>query len=173
MKPKILVVDDEQSIREFLEIMLRKEQYDVSTAEDGEKAQEVLKKKNFDLIISDLQMPKVSGIELLKHVKNNYPDTVFMMITAFGSTESAVEAMKLGAYDYLTKPFNIDEVRILLSNALRSKNLEVENRNLKKVLHHEYQFSNIIGNSEVMHKIFELIRRVSNSPTNVLITGYC
>ena len=171
MKPKILVVDDEQSIREFLEIMLRKEQYDVSTAEDGEKAQEVLKKKNFDLIISDLQMPKVSGIELLKHVKNNYPDTVFMMITAFGSTESAVEAMKLGAYDYLTKPFNIDEVRILLSNALRSKNLEVENRNLKKVLHHEYQFSNIIGNSEVMHKIFELIRRVSNSPTNVLITG--
>src|ERR1035438_2577960 len=110
-KARILVVDDEESIREFLEIMLKKEGYDVTLAEDGKKAQEILKKKSFDMVISDLQMPHVTGIELLKYVKDLNTDVVFMIITAFGTTETAVEAMKLGAYDYITKPFKIDEVR--------------------------------------------------------------
>jgi len=110
-------------------------------------------------------------MELLKHVKDNFPDLLFMMITAFGTTETAVEAMKLGAYDYITKPFKIDEVRIVIGNALKSKNLEVENRVLKKELVKENSFQNIIGNSESMHRIFELVRRVSMAPTNVLITG--
>lgn len=171
MKARILVVDDEESIREFLEIMLKKEGYEITLAEDGQKAKDLLTKKSFDMIISDLQMPHVTGIELLKHVKDNYPDIVFMMITAFGTTENAVEAMKMGAYDYITKPFKIDEVRLNIMNALRSKNLEVENRVLKKELTKEYSFQNIIGNSEAMHGIFELIRRVSQTPTNVLITG--
>jgi len=171
MKPRILVVDDEESIREFLEIMLKKEGYEVTSAEDGAKAKEVLQKKTFDMIISDLQMPNVNGIELLKHTRESYPETVFMMITAFGTTENAVEAMKMGAYDYLTKPFKIDEVRINIANALRSKNLEVENRVLKKEMQREYTFQNMVGNSESMHKIFELVRRVSHAPTNVLITG--
>src|SRR6185437_11556700 len=131
MKSRILVVDDEESIREFLDIMLRKEGYDVSLAEDGQKAIDLLKKKAFDMVISDLQMPNVTGMELLKFAKDNYPDVRFLIITAFGTTESAVEAMKMGAYDYLTKPFKIDEVRINISNALRSRNLEVENRSLK------------------------------------------
>jgi len=171
MKSRILVVDDEESIREFLDIMLRKEGYEVTLAEDGAKAIDCLKKKTFDLVISDLQMPQVTGMELLKNVKDNFPDLLFMMITAFGTTETAVEAMKLGAYDYITKPFKIDEVRIVISNALRSKNLEVENRVLKKELVKENSFQNIIGNSESMHRIFELVRRVSQAPTNVLITG--
>lgn len=171
MKSRILVVDDEESIREFLDIMLRKEGYEVTMAEDGAKAIDLLKKKTFDLVISDMQMPQVTGMELLKHVKDNFPDLLFMMITAFGTTETAVEAMKLGAYDYITKPFKIDEVRIVISNALRSKNLEVENRVLKKELVKENSFQNIIGNSEPMHRIFELVRRVSQAPTNVLITG--
>jgi len=171
MKSRILVVDDEESIREFLDIMLRKEGYEVTLAEDGAKAIDCLKKKTFDLVISDLQMPQVTGMELLKHTKDNFPDLLFMMITAFGTTETAVEAMKLGAYDYITKPFKIDEVRIVISNALRSKNLEVENRVLKKELVKENSFQNIIGNSEPMHRIFELVRRVSQAPTNVLITG--
>ena len=94
-----------------------------------------------------------------------------MMITAFGTTESAVEAMKMGAYDYITKPFKIDEVRINIANALRSRNLEVENRTLKKELEKEYSFQNLVGNSEPMHRIFDLIKRVSETPTNVLITG--
>ncbi len=171
MKSRILVVDDEESIREFLEIMLRKEGYEVTLAEDGAKAIDLLKKKTFDLVISDMQMPQVTGMELLKHVKDNFPDLLFMMITAFGTTETAVEAMKLGAYDYITKPFKIDEVRIVIGNALRSKNLEVENRVLKKELVKENSFQNIIGNSESMHRIFDLVRRVSQAPTNVLITG--
>lgn len=171
MKPRILVVDDEESIREFLEIMLKKEGYEVTCAEDGAKAKDLLTKKSFDMVISDLQMPNMTGIELLKHVKDSYPDLVFMMITAFGSTESAVEAMKMGAYDYLTKPFKIDEVRLNIQNALRTKNLEVENRVLKKELTKEYSFQNLVGNSEEMHRIYDLVKRVSQTPTNVLITG--
>lgn len=171
MKPKILVVDDEESIREFLNIMLKKEGYEVNLAEDGEVAKGLLKNKSFHMVISDLQMPNVTGMELLEHVKANYPDTTFMMITAFGSTENAVEAMKLGAYDYLTKPFKIDEVRILINNALKAKNLERENRQLKRELGQSHSFQNIIGNSDTMHRIFDLVERVSQSPTNVLITG--
>lgn len=171
MKPRILVVDDEESIREFLEIMLKKEGYEVTCAEDGARAKDLLTKKSFDMVISDLQMPQVNGLELLKHVKESYSELVFMMITAFGTTESAVEAMKMGAYDYLTKPFKIDEVRINIANALRSKNLEVENRVLKKELTREYSFQNVIGNSEAMHRIFDLIKRVSQAPSNILITG--
>jgi two-component system response regulator PilR (NtrC family) len=171
MKPRILVVDDEESIREFLEIMLKKEGYDVSIAEDGLKAKEALTKKSFDMVISDLQMPNMTGLELLKWVMDTIPDTVFMMITAFGTTENAVEAMKMGAYDYLTKPFKIDEVRINVANALRTKNLEVENKVLKKEMQKEYSFQNMIGNSDAMHRIFDLIKRVSTAPTNVLITG--
>lgn len=171
MKSRILVVDDEESIREFLEIMLKKEGYEVTTAEDGERAKDLLSKKTFEMIISDLQMPKVTGIELLKHVRESYPDIVFMMITAFGTTETAVEAMKMGAYDYLTKPFKIDEVRLNVNNALRSQSLEVENRNLKKELKQEYSFQNLVGNSEPMHRVFDMIKRVSGTPSNVLITG--
>lgn len=171
MKARLLVVDDEESIREFLEIMLKKEGYEVTLAEDGAKAKDILTKKSFDMIVSDLQMPNMTGIELLKHVKESYPETVFMMITAFGTTETAVEAMKMGAYDYLTKPFKIDEVRLNIQNALRSKNLEVENKVLKKELVKEYSFQSIVGNSQAMHQIFDLIKRVSQAPTNVLITG--
>ena len=171
MKSRILVVDDEESIREFLEIMLKKEGYEVTLAEDGQKAKDLLTKKTFDMIISDLQMPHVTGIELLKHVKETYPDTVFMLITAFGTTETAVEAMKMGAYDYLTEPFKIDEVRMNIQNALRSRNLEVENRTLKKELVKEYSFQNMVGNSPAMHAIYDMVKRVSQTPTNVLITG--
>lgn len=171
MKSRILVVDDEESIREFLEIMLKKEGYEVTTAEDGARAIEILKKKSFEMVISDLQMPNVTGMELLTHVRDNYPDLQFMMITAFGTTETAVEAMKMGAYDYLTKPFKIDEVRINIQNALRSKNLETENKTLKRTLVQTYDFKNIIGNSDCMHRVFDLIKRVSSAPTNVLITG--
>lgn len=170
-KAKLLIVDDEESIREFLEIMLKKEGYEVTLAEDGQRAKDLLLKKSFDMIISDLQMPHVTGIELLKHVRESYPETLFMMITAFGTTETAVDAMKMGAYDYLTKPFKIDEVRINLQNALRSKNLEVENKVLKKELGKEYSFQQIIGNSSAMHQVFEMVKRVSSTPTNILVTG--
>jgi two-component system response regulator PilR (NtrC family) len=171
MKQRILVVDDEESIREFLDIMLRKEGYEITTAEDGEKAIEIFKKKTFDMVISDLQMPKLNGLELLRAIKDQNPDVIFLMITAFGTTETAVEAMKVGAYDYITKPFKIDEVRLNIANALRSKALEGENRLLKKELGKENTVHNLVGNSEPMHRVFDMIRRVSQTPTTVLITG--
>ena len=171
MKAKILVVDDEQSIREFLEIMLKKEGYEVTCAEDGQKAIDILQNKAFHLVISDLQMPHVTGVELLNHVNLNYPDLTFMVITAFGTTESAVEVMKKGAYDYITKPFKIDEVRLNIANALKSKRLEVENRTLKRELQKEFTFENLVGNSDSMHRVYHLIERVAQSPTNILITG--
>lgn len=171
MKARILVVDDEESIREFLNIMLRKEGYEVTCVEDGQKAMDILKKKSFEMVISDLQMPHVTGLELLKFVKENYADTMFLLITAFGTTETAVEAMKIGAYDYITKPFKLDEVRINIANALRSKTLETENRTLKRELTKEYSFQNLVGNSQAMHVIYDMIKRVSDTPTNVLVGG--
>jgi len=171
MKQRILVVDDEESIREFLEIMLKKEGYEVSTAADGAAAVEVIKKKSFDLVISDLQMPNMTGLELLRQVRDMSPTTIFMMITAFGTTETAVEAMKMGAYDYITKPFKIDEVRLNIANALRSQQLESENKTLKRELNREYSFQNLVGNSDTIHRVFEMIKRLSQAPTNVLITG--
>ena len=171
MKPRILVVDDEESIREFLEIMLRKEGYEVTCAEDGQVALDLIGKKTFDMVISDLQMPNKTGIELLRDVRDQNSEVLFMMITAFGTTETAVEAMKMGAYDYITKPFKIDEVRLNIANALKSKNLEIENRALKKELVREYSFQNFVGNSDSMHRLFDLIKRVAQAPTNILITG--
>jgi two-component system response regulator PilR (NtrC family) len=164
-------VDDEESIREFLQIMLQREGYEITTAENGAQALELLRKKSFDLVISDLQMPELNGIELLEKCKEMAPETIFMMITAFGTTETAVEAMKKGAYDYILKPFKIDEVRIVVAQALKSKALETENRQLKRELHKEYSFQNIVGNSASMHQIFELVKRVSQAPSNILITG--
>lgn len=171
MKSRILVVDDEESIREFLNIMLRKEGYDVTCVEDGQQAMDMLKKKSFEMVISDLQMPQVTGLELLKFVKDNYPDVLFLLVTAFGTTETAVEAMKLGAYDYITKPFKLDEVRINISNALRSKNFEMENRSLKRELTKDHSFQNLVGNSSAMHSIYDMVKRVSETPTNILVTG--
>ncbi|NBV51864.1 response regulator, partial [bacterium] len=110
MVARILVVDDEESIREFFQIMLKREGYEVIAAANGREGLEALKKSQVDMIISDIQMPEVSGLEFLTKVKEQDPDAVVVMITAFGSTETAIEAMKLGAHDYVQKPFKIDEV---------------------------------------------------------------
>src|SRR3990167_8319690 len=171
MKPKILVVDDDASIREFLEIMLKRENFEVKTADNGQKAQKIMEKEQFDVVITDLQMPKMSGLELLKEIKTINPATTVLVITAFGSTESAVDAMKLGAFDYISKPFKIDEIKNRLKNALKNKNLSVENRIMRKELEKKYSFENIIGASEAMEKLFEMIERVSETKSNVLISG--
>src|SRR3989344_344368 len=170
-KPRILVVDDEESLREFLEIMLKRENYEVSTAENGEKALKLLKQKSFDLVMTDLQMPKVHGMEVLAKAKDMDPELVVIVITAFGSTESAVEAMKLGAYDYITKPFKIDEIKIIIKKALEKRTLSRENIQLKKELGEKYHFGNLVGSAAAMVKIYDLIQRVCETKTNILITG--
>jgi len=170
-RARILVVDDEQSIREFLQIMLKRERMDVDLAENGRVAWDKLQTEQYDLIISDIQMPEMSGIELLTKVKERDPGASVLMITAFGSTETAVEAMKLGAFDYLSKPFKIDDVKIRIEKALENKTLVHDNIRLRKEVGEKYQFSSIIGQAPSMLRIFELIRRVGPTPSNILVTG--
>lgn len=171
MKPRILVVDDEESIREFLEIMLKREGHTVKCAKDGAEALKILEKESYDMCITDLQMPKVSGIELLAKSHEINPHMLVLIITAYGTTESAVEAMKRGAYDYITKPFKIDEIKIIIKKAFERRNLERENLQLKKALGTKYSFQNIVGSSSAMLELFEMIQRVSQTKTNILITG--
>jgi two-component system response regulator PilR (NtrC family) len=168
---KILVVDDETSMRNLFSIMLTKEGYDVDAAEDGTAALSLLDKKIYDLVVTDIMMPKMKGTQLLKKVKEVHPETVVIMITAYASTESAVEAMKEGAYDYITKPFNVEEIKVIIRNALEKGRLERENTFLKRELDKGYGYESIIGDSSAMHKVFDMIERVSQTKTNILITG--
>ncbi len=168
---RILVVDDEESIREFFEIMLKREGYEVITASNGREGLERLKSHQVDLVISDIQMPEVSGMEFLAKVKELDSEMVMIMITAFGSTETAVEAMKLGAYDYVQKPFKIEEVKIIIRQALERRSLKMENAQLKKELGTKYAFDNIIGGAPPMLRIYEMVKRVANTKSSVLITG--
>ncbi len=168
---RILVVDDEPGMREFLEIMLQKDGYDVDTAADGPEAIDKIEESLFDLAIVDIQMPILNGIEVLKKVSEKSPDTTVIMVTAYASHETAIEAMKLGAYDYITKPFKIDEIKLVIKKALDKKKLERENTRLRKELETQYGFGNIIGRSPAIVKVFELIKRVSELNVSVLIMG--
>jgi two-component system response regulator PilR (NtrC family) len=170
-KSKILIVDDEVSMREFLEIMLSKEGYKVSSAGSGKEALNMLNEDIYDLVVSDVQMPGMNGIELLRNVKEVCPDTTVIMITAYASTESGVEAMKAGAYDYITKPFKVDEIKLIIKNALEKKRLEVENLLLKKEFRERYSFGNILGNSPEMLRVYDLIEKIGPTKTNVLVEG--
>jgi two-component system, NtrC family, response regulator PilR len=168
---KILVVDDEQSLRDVLSIMLKRAGYVVTTAMDGEEAIELVNREIFDLVITDLRMPKVDGMEILKAVKSTSPETVVLLITAFASADSAVEAMKQGAYDYLTKPFQIDEVQMIIRNALEKRRLTTENMLLKREMASQSSFAQLVGQSDAIQKVFEVVRKVADSKSNVLICG--
>ena len=168
---KILIVDDEQSMRDVLSIMLKRAGYGVTVANDAEEAIAEINKEIFDLVITDLKMPKGSGLDVLKAVKSSSPESVVLMITAFASTESAVEAMKLGAYDFLTKPFQVDEVQHIIRNALERRRLSQENVLLKREMVSQSSFERIIGRSEAMQKVFDIVRKVADTKSNVLICG--
>ncbi len=168
---KILVVDDEQSLREVLSIMLKRTGYAVTSVADGEEAIELLNRDIFDLVITDLRMPKIDGMEVLKAAKSASPETVVLIITAFASADSAVEAMKQGAYDYLTKPFQVDEVQLIIRNALEKRRLTTENILLKREMASQSSFSQLVGQSDAMQKVFDVVRKVADSKSNVLICG--
>ncbi len=168
---KILVVDDEASMREMLGIMLRRDGYEVVEAMDGQQGCELFRQGEIDLVISDISMPHKDGIELLCELKRLDSEALVVMMTAFSTTEQAVEAMKLGAYDYITKPFKTDEVRLIIAKALERSSLQRENIALKAALDERYSFSNIIGKSPVMQRLYSMIERVSHSQANVLICG--
>ena len=171
IKDKILVADDEQSMREFLDIMLKKEGYKVSLASNGEEVVKVVENDLFDLILLDIRMPKLDGISALKKIKANSPETIVIMITAYASADTAIKAMKEGAYDYITKPFKVEEIKLIIKNALEKKNLQKENTLLKQVVRNRYHFGNIIGQSPKMTVLYDLLEKVSPTKTNILITG--
>jgi len=170
-KARILVVDDERSMQEFLEIFFRREGYHVVTAGDLETARAHLEEDEFDVVITDIQMPGGSGLDLLRAAHEVSPESIVIMITAFASTETAIGAMKEGAYDYITKPFKVDEIRIVVEKALEKKLLSSENRRLRSELRHRERDRTIIGNGPAMQRVFELIGQVADSKANVLISG--
>jgi two-component system response regulator PilR (NtrC family) len=170
-KGRILVVDDERSMQEFLEIFFRREGYDVTTAGDVGSGTLCLENDDFDLLISDMQMPDGSGLDLLRAGRDVSPETVAIMITAFASTDSAISAMKEGAYDYITKPFKVDEIRHVVEKALEKKLLARENKRLRTELRGQRERRNMIGSSPKMQQVFELITQVADTRTNVLVTG--
>jgi two-component system, NtrC family, response regulator PilR len=168
---RVLVADDERSMRDLLAIMLRENGYDVTLAEGGEAAVSALRAGSFDLVITDLRMRTVDGLAVLRASKEVSPSTVVLVITAYASTETAVEAMKLGAYDYITKPFKLEEIRLTIDKALERKRLRDENLALKRQLRKQQGLENFVGRSRSMLEIFETIRKTAESTSTVLVTG--
>lgn len=168
---KILVVDDDQGMREFLEIMLSREGYRVSTASDAGKALSRCRKETFDLIITDLKMPKMDGLGFLKEIKELSPETMVILITAYASGETAVTAMKEGAYDYIEKDFAIEDLNRIVRNALATKGITKNDALFLKEVEEAVGFGNMIGNSREMLKVYTTIKKVADTPANVLILG--
>ena len=168
---KILVVDDEPSMREMLGIMLRKEGFDVLLAESRTMAAAVLGRGPVDMVITDVKLPDGDGIEILRHVKAATPETVVIVMTAFGSTQTAVAALKLGAQDYLIKPFDIEELKIVVRSALHKQRLEEENLLLKAELRNQQALDRIVGTSGSMKRVFDLIRSIAPTSSTVLVNG--
>ncbi|HIJ80493.1 MAG TPA: sigma-54-dependent Fis family transcriptional regulator [Desulfuromonadales bacterium] len=171
MNVRILVVDDELSMREFLSILLEREGYKVETAASAEEGLKAIELAPFDLVLSDVQMPGLSGIQLLERIKRDSPETGVLMITAFSAADQAVEAMKLGAYDYISKPFKIGEIKQLVKNALEKQGLKRENVLLKKDACTRDNFCGIIGKSPRMRELFDMIQKVASSQSSVLVLG--
>ncbi len=167
---KILVLDDDQEMRDFLDIMLTQEGYDVTTADRPEKAISLCRKTAYDLVITDLRMPKIDGIEFLKTIKDQRPETIVILITAYASGETAVNAMKEGAYDYVEKGGSNEELMKIIRQALLKKGLVSENNVPKKEIS-ESSFCGMIGTSREMFKIFATIQKVADTPANILILG--
>ena len=168
---RILVVDDERSMRELLAIVLRREGYEVLLAENGRAAIDLLEREPVDLLISDIKMPDLSGVDVLRAAKAIDQDILGIMITAFASTDTAVEAMRLGACDYLSKPFDVDLLKMKVREKIENRQLRQENLLLKRTLGLSHQFSNIIGRSEGMLAVFKMIETVARTNSTILLTG--
>ena len=171
MKAKILVADDETSHRQMIEAVLAAEGYEVTQAEDGQAAISAVEDRFYDLVIMDVRMPNVDGIQALQKIKQISPDIPVIIMTAYASVGSAVDALKSSAYDYLIKPLDIDELKILVDKALRHHQLEQENLYLKERLSDRFDFSNIIGRSPSMTRLFETVALVAPSEATALIVG--
>jgi two-component system response regulator PilR (NtrC family) len=176
---KILLAEDEKSMRDLLALMLRKEAYVVDTAESGTAAREHLERDGaYDLVITDISMPGMTGLELLRHCRRVAPDTAVVLMTAFGSKETAIEALNDGAAYYVEKPFDLDEMKVVVRKTLEQKrlaaentDLKVENRDLRAELQGKYRFEGLVGRSAKMRAIFQLIERVAATGSTIMISG--
>lgn len=169
--PRILVVDDELIVCESCQRILEEEGLEVETASNGAEAFAKMKENPFDIVITDLKMPGIDGMEVLRTLRRDYPDTIVIMITGFSTVETAVEAMKLGAFDYIPKPFTPDEVSIVVKKAIEQRNLLWENVYLRQELREKYGFHNIVGKSKKMQEIYRIIAKVAPTDSTVLING--
>jgi two-component system response regulator PilR (NtrC family) len=171
MSRSILIIDDEQSMVDFLTLLFEGEGLDVTTAGSVTAARGQIGSQSFDLVLSDILMKDGNGLDLLREIKELAPQTAVIMMTAYGSTKSAIEAMKLGAFNYISKPFDVEELKVMTRAAIEKSSLEVENLYLKKELEQKYRFSNIVGRSGRMQEIFSLIERVARTASTVLVQG--
>ena len=167
----ILIVDDEGQNRDYLSEILSEEDYNVSTASNGRDAIARLSQDLFHVVLTDLQMPEVDGLGVIRHLVENHINCIGILFTGYGSVKTAVDAMKLGAFDYITKPFKADEIKVVVKKALDHLALQEENTYLKQQLKAKYKFENIIGSSEKMQKVFSLIDKVSGTDSTVLVLG--
>jgi DNA-binding NtrC family response regulator len=168
---RVLIVEDEELMRELLTKILADENYRIYQASSGEAALKLLQDQAFDLVLTDLRLKGMNGLQLLAEVRTLDPEIVVIVMTAYASVETAVEAMRTGAYDYITKPFINEEIRVMLRRALNQRHLSRENRHLKRELRERYRFENIVGNSEAMEKVYRLIEKMAAISSNVLIVG--
>lgn len=170
-KPRILIADDETKMRRILQIILKGKGYQIDLAQDGKDAWEKFQQRSYNLVITDIKMPGMDGMALLKLIYKEQPDIPVIVITAYGSIDSAVKAMKEGAYDYITKPFENEEIRIVVSKALTYSNLKDENRYLRQALGGRYSFEHFIGSSSEIKNVRNLAAQVAQTSSNVLIQG--
>ena len=168
---RVLIVDDEEVLRDVLEVVLRREGFDVVLAASGEEALNVLDTEEVDLVILDVMLPGISGIDTLRAVRISNPNLPVVVITAFSSIDGAIEAMKHGAFHYIPKPFKNEEVVLTVNKALEQRRLSRENERLRGELAEKYAYSNIIGKSDTMRKVFDLIRLAAPSRSNILVIG--
>jgi len=170
-KARIMVIDDEESMCKFMQIMLKKEGYGVSSAQSGKEALEELQNSHYDLVIADLMMPEMNGLELLSKVKSIDPELNFIVMTAYASVDTAIEALKKGAFDYIAKPFKVDELKITIKKSLEQKRIVKENLDLKRQLKKEFSLDSFIGDTPEIIEMKKLVEKVALTDSTVLIQG--
>jgi len=171
MAARLLIVDDERSMRELLDYMLGKEGYTIALAENGRRAVELIQANDYDLVLTDIKLGDLTGLDVLRAAKKKNPAIVVIMISAFATTETAVEAMNEGAFDYVPKPFDNEELKLTIANALERKTEQAEPQSVEEGMGDSTQFGKIVGNSVRMQHIYQMVRQVAKTRTNILITG--
>jgi len=167
----ILIIDDEKSLLDLLSLVLKKEGYRVKTCLAPTKVFDILEKEELDLLICDIKLPQISGMEVLRYVRENKPEVPVIMITAYGSLKQAVEALKAGAIDYILKPFDVEELKIIIAQELEKRRLKEENTLLKRNLKEKYSFENMIGKGKAMQEVYALIEKSAGTDSTILISG--